>query len=183
MPPAREGQREELRRQGARHAARDLGQQPRCSPSAPADPPPGTRARPLFAEEVFGLAAAARGAAFAVGEAAAVLGLIVATPSTARFLAGPAPERVFLLLAIRRHRGGCPLRRRAHPALQPDLGCRGVLAHLNAGVVTGAFAAVRRGRRSSPRPTPPCTPSHRPTPPPHGSSRPSAPLADSTSRS
>ncbi|MEY2424821.1 MAG: hypothetical protein QOI61_393 [Actinomycetota bacterium] len=54
---------------------------------------------PSLMEEVFGLDALARGWVTAAGEAAAIVGLLVATPAMTRYLTGGSPEKVFPFLA------------------------------------------------------------------------------------
>lgn len=54
---------------------------------------------PQFLEKVFHLDPAGRGVVSAIGEAGAILGLIVATPVMTRYLMSPNPERVFPFLS------------------------------------------------------------------------------------
>jgi MFS family permease len=55
---------------------------------------------PSLMEEVFGLDALGRGWITAAGEAAAIIGLLVATPAMTRYLTGGNPEKVFPFLSM-----------------------------------------------------------------------------------
>ncbi len=55
---------------------------------------------PSLMEEVFGLDALGRGWITAIGEAAAIVGLLIATPAMTRYLTGGSPEKVFPFLSL-----------------------------------------------------------------------------------